>query len=106
MTYLFLYIICLILIWYVYSVGWSIAIKTVVSVIIPSFLIILFNLKAGRLLFKSPILGIVSALPTSIFIYKGSKPLVSLIHNWIDSKFNDNAVAKDFIDTESFPVDD
>jgi len=106
MTYLFLYLICLILIWYVYKVGWLTALKTVVSIIVPSFLIILFNAKAGRLLFKSPIVGIVSALPTSIFIFRGSKPLVSLINNWIESKFSFIDIKKDVIDTESYTVDD
>jgi len=86
MTYVFLYLIGLLLIWYVYKVGWLAALKTVISIIVPSFLIILFNAKAGRLLFKSPVIGIVSALPTSIFIFRGSKPLVTLINNWIEMR--------------------
>ena len=106
MTYVFLYIIGLLLIWYVYRVGWLTALKTVISIIIPSFLIILFNAKAGRLLFKSPVIGIVSALPTSIFIFRGSKPLVTLINNWIETKFNFIDSQKEVIDTESYPVDD
>ena len=83
MTYLFLYIVGIILIWWIYRVGWLEALKTVVKVIVPSALIILFNIKAGRLLFKSPVVGLVSALPTSIFIFRGSLPLVSYINNWI-----------------------
>tara|TARA_B100000212_G_C27131164_1_gene429203 strand:- start:17 stop:337 length:321 start_codon:yes stop_codon:yes gene_type:complete len=106
MTYLFLYLIGLILIWYIYKVGWLIALKTAISVIIPSFLIILFNIKAGRLLYKSPILGIISALPTSIFIYRGSKPIVFLVNNWIDSKANYVEIQKDIIDTESVSIDE
>ena len=106
MVYLFLYLIGLLLIWYVYKVGWLSALKTVITIIVPSLLIILFNAKAGRLLFKSPIIGIVSALPTSIFIFRGSKPLVSLINNWIESKFNFIDIKKDVIDTESYTVDD
>ncbi len=86
--------------------GWLIALKTAISVIIPSFLIILFNIKAGRLLYKSPILGIISALPTSIFIYRGSKPIVFLVNNWIDSKANYVEIQKDIIDTESVSIDE
>ena len=106
MTYVFLYLIGLLLIWYVYKVGWLAALKTVISIIVPSFLIILFNAKAGRLLFKSPVIGIVSALPTSIFIFRGSKPLVTLINNWIEIKFNFIDSQKEVIDTESYPVED
>ena len=106
MTYLFLYLIGLIIIFYVYKVGWLAALKTVISIIVPSFLIILFNVKAGRLLFKSPIVGLVSALPTSIFIFRGSKPLVSLINNWIENKFNFIDIQEDVIDTESYTVDE
>ena len=69
MTYLFLYVVGVILIWWTYRVGWFEALKTVVKVIVPSVLIILFNIKAGRLLFKSPVVGFLSALPTSIFIF-------------------------------------
>ena len=106
MTYVFLYLIGILLIWYVYKVGWLAALKTGISIIVPSFLIILFNAKAGRLLFKSPVIGIVSALPTSIFIFRGSKPLVTLINNWIENKFNFIDSQKEVIDTESYPVDD
>ena len=106
MTYVFLYLIGLLLIWYVYKVGWLAALKTVISIIVPSFLIILFNAKAGRLLFKSPVIGIVSTLPTSRFIFRGSKPLVTLINNWIETKFNFIDSQKEVIDTESYPVDD
>ena len=106
MTYIFLYLIGLLLLWYVYKVGWLAALKTVISVIVPSFLIILFNAKAGRLLFKSPVIGIASALPTSIFIFRGSRPLVTLINNWIETKFNFIDSQKEVIDTESYPVAD
>ncbi len=106
MIYVFLYLIGILLIWYVYKVGWLAALKTVISIIVPSFLIILFNAKAGRLLFKSPLIGIVSALPTSIFIFRGSRPLVTLINNWIETKFNFIDSQKEVIDTESYPVDD
>ena len=102
MTYLFLYIVGIILIWWTYRVGWLEALKTVVKVIVPSALIILFNIKAGRLLFKSPVVGLVSALPTSIFIFRGSLPLVSFINNWIENKIN-KYDDSEVIDTDSVP---
>ena len=106
MIYLFLYVIGLILIWYLYKYGWQQTLKLVISVVVPSFLIILFNIKAGRLIFKSPIVGIFSILPTSIFIYRGSKPLVSQIINWIDKNETNPPNQSDFIETEAFTVDD
>ncbi len=105
MTYLFLYIVCIILIWWTYRVGWLEALKTIVKVIVPSALIILFNIKAGRLLFKSPVVGLFSALPTSIFIFRSSLPLVSYINNWIEKKIN-KYDDSEVIDTDSVPLDD
>ena len=105
MTYLFLYVVGMLLIWWTYRVGWIEALKTVVKVLVPSVLIILFNIKAGRLLFKSPVLGLLSALPTSIFIFRGSLPLVNYINSSIEnkvSKYEDSEV----IDTDSVPLDD
>ena len=98
MIYLFLYIIGLILIWNIYRTGLRQTLKLVISVLVPSLLIILFNIKAGRLIFKSPIIGIISILPTSIFIYNGSKPLVSKIINWIDRDQNNISNQDDFIE--------
>ena len=106
MIYLFLYIVGLLLIWNIYRTGWLQTLKLIISVIVPSFLIILFNLKAGRLIFKSPIIGIFSILPTSIFIFRGSKPLVSQILNFIDKNQNNNSDESDFIETEAFTVED
>ena len=105
MTYLFLYVVGVILIWWTYRVGWFEALKTVVKVIVTSVLIILFNIKAGRLLFKSPLVGLLSALPTSIFIFRGSLPLVSYINNWIEKKIN-KYDDSEVIDTVSVPLDD
>ena len=105
MTYLFLYVVGISLIWSTYRVGWIESLKTVIKVIVPSVLIIIFNIKAGKLLFKSPIVGLLSALPTSIFIYRGSIPIVDYINSWIDkkiSKYDDAEV----IDTDSIPIDD
>ena len=95
MTYLILYLAGITSIWWVYRVGWIEALKTILSVLIPSLLIILFNVKAGRLIFKSPIVGIISVLPTAFFIYRGSKPIVYAMNNWIDKKKNEYVDLKD-----------
>ena len=100
MTYFVLYIAGIALIWWVYRVGWTEALKTILSVLIPSILIILFNIKAGRLIFKSPIIGIISVLPTAFFIYRGSKPLVFGINSWIDRKRNEFVDSQNVVDTE------
>jgi len=72
---------------------------------VPSIFIILFNIKGGRLLFKSPIFGLLSVLPTSIFIYRGSLPLVSFINNWIEKKRSDD-YDSEVIETDSVSIDD
>jgi len=100
MIYLVLYITGIAAIWWIYHVGWTDALKTVFSVLIPSILIILFNIKAGRLLFKSPIIGVISILPTAIFIYRGSKPIVNGMNNWIDRKRNEFAESHKVVDAE------
>ena len=105
MTYLFIYVIGIILIWWTYRVGWLEAIKTVIKVLVPSAFIILFNIKGGRLLFKSPVFGLLSVLPTSIFIYRGSLPLVSFINNWIENKRRKDYYTE-VIETDSVAVDD
>ena len=105
MIYLFLYVVGIFLIWWIYRVGWLEALKTVVKIIVPSVLIILFNIKAGKLLFKSPIVGVLSALPTSIFIYRGSSPLVSYINNLIENKIN-KYDDSEVVDTDSVSLDD
>ena len=105
MTYLFLYVVGIILIWWTYRVGWLEALKTVVKVIVPSAFILLFNIKAGRLLFKSPLVGLLSALPSSIFFFRGALPLVSYINNWIENKIN-KYDDSEVIDTDSVPLDD
>ena len=104
MTYLFLYVIGIILIWWTYRVGWLEALKTVIKVLVPSAFIILFNIKGGRLLFKSPVFGLLSVLPTSIFIYRGSLPLVSFINNWIENKRRKDYYTE-VIETDSVAVD-
>ena len=106
MTYLFLYIVGIVLIWWIYRVGWIEALKTVIKVLVPSILIILFNIKTGRLLFKNPLVGILSVLPTSIFIYRSCLPVVASINNWIDTKTVIYEESKDVIDTDSVPLDD
>ena len=100
MIYLVLYIAGITSIWWIYRVGWIEALKTILSVLIPSILIILFNLKAGRLIFKSPLVGIISILPTAFFIYRGSKPLVFGINSWIERRRNEFTDSKDVVDAE------
>ena len=100
MTYIVLYIAVIASIWWVYRVGWTDALKTILSVLIPSILIILFNVKAGRLIFKSPIVGIISTLPTAFLIYRGSKPMVFGINSWIDKKRNEYVDSQDIVDAE------
>ena len=106
MTYLFLYVVGIVLIWWIYQVGLIDALKTVIKVLVPSILIILFNIKAGRLLFKNPLVGLFSTLPTTIFIYRSSLPIVASINNWIDNKSSKYEDSKDVIDTDSIPLDD
>ena len=100
MTYFILYFFVIASIWWVYRVGWTEALKTLISVLIPSLLIFLFNVKAGRIMFKSPVIGIISVLPTAIFIYRGSKPLVFGINSWIDRKRNEFVDSKEVVDAE------
>ena len=100
MTYFLLYFSCIASIWWIYRVGWTEALKTIISVLIPSVLIILFNIKAGRLIFKNPAVGIISVLPTAVFIYRGSKPLVFGINSWIDRKRNEFEDSQEVVDAE------
>ena len=100
MTYFVLYIAGIGSIWWVYRVGWTEALKTILSILIPSILIILFNVKTGRLIFKSPIVGVISVLPTAFLIYRGSTPLVSVINSWIDRKRNEFVDSKEVVDAE------
>ena len=100
MTYLILYIAGIASIWWIYRAGWTEAIKTILSILIPSILILLFNVKAGQLIFRNPIVGIISVLPTAFFIYRWSKPIVFGINSWIDQKRNDIGNSQDVIDAE------
>ena len=106
MTYLSLYICGLAVIWWIYRLGWVEALKLTVSILIPSALIILFNIKAGRLLFKSPIIGIISVLPTALFIYRGSQPLVLGINSWIERKTDGFVDSKKVVDAEVISKED
>tara|TARA_B100000965_G_C19347588_1_gene650285 strand:- start:244 stop:567 length:324 start_codon:yes stop_codon:yes gene_type:complete len=106
MTYLVLYIAGIASIWWIYRVGWTEALKTVLSILVPSILIILFNVKAGRLLFKNPAVGIISILPTALFIYRGSQPLVLGINNWIDRKRNEFVDSREVVDAEVVSEED
>ena len=106
MTYLILYIASLLSLWWIYRVGWVEALKTIISVLVPSILIVLVNVKAGRLIFKSPILGVISVLPTTLLIYRGSQPLVSVINSWIDSHTTESTGSADVVDAEVISKED
>ena len=106
MSYIVLYIAGIASIWWIYRVGWTEALKTVLSILVPSILIILFNVKAGRLLFKNPAVGIISILPTALFIYRGSQPLVLGINNWIDRKRNEFVDSREVVDAEVVSEED
>ena len=106
MTYLVLYIAGIVCIWWIYRVGWQEALKKILSVLIPSALIILFNVRAGRLLFRNPVVGVISILPTAILIYQGSLPLVAGINSWIDRKANDFVESQETIDAEVISKED
>ena len=106
MTYVALYIAGIACIWWAYRIGWQESLKKILSVLIPSALIIVFNVKAGRLLFRSPVVGVISILPTAIFIYRGSLPLVAAINNWIDRNANDSESSQDVVDAEVISKED
>tara|TARA_Y100001968_G_scaffold281105_1_gene278142 strand:- start:488 stop:808 length:321 start_codon:yes stop_codon:yes gene_type:complete len=106
MTYVIVYIAGIASIWWIYRVGWIDALKTILSVLIPSLLIIIFNVKAGRLIFRSPLVGLISVLPTAFFIYRGSKPLVLGINSWIDRKRNEFVDSQDIVDAEIISEDE
>ncbi len=106
MTYIVLYIAGIASIWWAVRVGFPEALKTVISIVIPSALIILFNAKAGRLLFRNPLVGVISVLPTAVFIYKASQPLVAGINTWVDQKTKGFVDYKDVVDVEVVSKED
>ena len=106
MAYLALYVAGIASIWWVSCVGWSKALQTIVSILIPSVLIILFNVKAGRLLFRNPIVGIISVLPTTILLFKVSQPFVFAANTWIDKKTKEFVDMKDVVDAELISKED
>ena len=106
MTYLILYVVAITFFWWISRVGWSEALKTILSILIPSALIIFFNLKAGRMLFRQPIVGIISVLPTTVFIFKLSQPLVFRINSWIDKTKSDFVDSSDVVEAEVISKED
>ena len=106
MTYIVLYAAVIASIWWISRVGWTEALKIILSVLIPSVLIILFNVKAGRLLFRNPMVGIIAVLPTAVFIFKASQPFVLGINSWIDKKTNGTTFEKDVVDAEVISKED
>ncbi len=106
MSYIALYILIVAGIWWASRVGWSEALKIILSVLVPSLLVILFNVRLGRFLFRNPILGIISVLPTVVFIYKTSQPLVNGINSWIDSRGSNINDSQEVVDTEVISKED
>ena len=106
MTYLALYLAVIASIWWLSRVGWSEALKRILSVLIPSVSIILFNVNAGRLLFRNPVVGILTVLPTAVLIFKASQPLVAGINSWIDRKTNEVVDSEEVIDVEVISKED
>ena len=106
MAYLSLYLVGIGLIWWIYRVGYLQAIKNILSILIPSLLIILFNAKAGRLLFKNPLVGIIAILPTAVLIFKASEPIVQRINSWIDRKANYDVNLKDVVEADVISKED
>ncbi len=87
-------------------VGWPEALKIILSILISSILIILFNVRAGRLLFRNPIAGIIGVLPAAVFIFNASQPLVAGINRWIDKKTNKFVDLKDVVNAEVISKED
>ncbi len=106
MTYVFLYFCFILFIFWISYVGWVEACKTIIRLIIPSALIILLNIKAGHILFRSPIIGLVSLLPTAFLIYRGSKPLVNKINSFIDIQRNEVLNSIEIVDAEVLSKED
>ncbi len=100
MIYFLIYFISIAIIWSTYRFGWVNSLKTVVNVLLPSVFIILFNLQAGKILFRNPVVGIVSILPTAIFIFRSTQPLVFKINDWIDRQSDTNIDSQDVVDAE------
>ena len=106
MSYVALYIISIGSIWWISQVGLLVALKKIISVCIPLVLIILLNVRLGKFIFKNPVLGIISVMPTAILIYKASEPLVVGINSWIDRGSQDVANSQDIVDAEVISKED
>ena len=94
------YLLLIASIWLIYRFGFYKYLKSIVSVVVPSVFIILFNIKAGRMLFRNPLVGIISFLPTAIFVFKLSQPLVDAINNFIDKIKHNHLEMEDLVDVE------
>ena len=106
MVYLALYIAVVASLWWSSRVGLSKALETILSVLIPTALIVLVNARFGRLLFRNPLVGIISILPTAVFIYRASQPLVVGINSWIHRKTNDFVGSPDVVEVEVISKED
>ena len=106
MAYLALYIVCIAFIFRGSRVGWLNAVQRMLSILLPSLLIILFTVRAGHLIFRSPLVGLISILLTTFLIYHGSKPLVNAINSWLESKTNGCVDLKDVVEVEVVSKED
>ncbi len=100
MIYLFVYITCVASALGIYYLGWQDFLKRMVSILLPSLLIIIFTIKTGGIIFKSPIIFVISIVPTVIFVYRGSLPLVGRINDFIDNIGNDCFTPDDVVEAE------
>ena len=106
MTLVALYVVGIASLWWILRVGKWEGLEAISIVLIPTVLIILFNARAGRMLFKNPIFGVISVLPTAVLIYRASQPLVAGINSWIDRKTNDFVDSQEVVDAEVISKED
>ncbi len=89
MTIFISYIIIVVLLLFASKSGWWEVLKKLVAVFIPLSAIILINIRLAPILFRSPLIGLLSMLPNIYFIFKITSPIVNKINSWIDVKRND-----------------
>lgn len=58
------------------------------------------------MLFRNPLFGFISFLPTAVFIFKGSQPFVAGINSWIDRRTNDFVDSYEVVDAEVISRED
>lgn len=106
MTYIALYIFFVSFIWWGYRLGWAEALKKIISILIPSILIIFVNIRFSKLILSNPLIGLISVLPTAVIVYKYSKPTVDSINSWIDRKRDQFVDSQDIVDADVISNED